>query len=154
MKIAIGSDHAGYELRHVIIQHLQSKGLEVLDFGTYKPESTHYPIYAQIVGKAVTAGEADFGILICGTGVGIGISANKVPGVRAASVSDTFSARMARAHNNANVLAIGARVVGPGLALDIVDAWLAQDFEGGRHQIRVNLIKNIEDGEDITDQAQ
>jgi len=154
MKIAIGSDHAGYELRKVIVQHLQSKGLEVIDVGTYKPESTHYPIYAQIVGKAVTSGEADFGILICGTGIGIGISANKVPGIRAASVSDTYSARMARAHNNANVLAMGARVVGAGLATDIVDAWLAQDFEGGRHQIRVDLISQIGAGEDITDLAQ
>lgn len=154
MKIAIGSDHAGFELRKAIIQHLQSKGLEVMDFGTHSPESTHYPIYAQIVGRTVASGEADFGILVCGTGVGIGISANKVPGIRAATVSDTYSARMARAHNNANVLALGARVVGVGLATDIVDTWLAQDFEGGRHQIRVDLISQIEAGEDITGQAQ
>jgi ribose 5-phosphate isomerase B len=154
MKIAIGSDHAGFELRKTIIQHLESKGLEVMDVGTHGTESTHYPIYAQIVGKAVASGEADFGILICGTGVGVGISANKVPGIRAATVSDTYSARMARAHNNANVLAIGARVIGSGLAVDIVDTWLAQDFEGGRHKIRVDLIGQIEAGEDITGQAQ
>ncbi len=154
MKIAIGSDHAAFDLRQIIIQHLQSRGVDVLDVGTHQKKSTHYPIYAQLVAKAVAAGEVDLGILICGTGVGVGISANKVQGIRAATVGDTFSARMARAHNNANVLALGARVVGPGLALDIVDAWLDQDFEGGRHQIRVDLISRIEAGEDITDQAQ
>ncbi len=153
MKIAIGSDHAAIDLRKTIIQHLQSKNIEVLDAGTHSQESTHYPIYAQIVTKAVVAKQADFGILICGTGIGIGISANKVNGIRAATVSDTYSARMARAHNNANILALGARVLGAGLALDIVDAWLEQAYQGGRHQIRVDLIHQIEAGEDITDQA-
>ena len=153
MKIAIGSDHAGYDLRKIIIDHLASKGIEVLDTGTHKNESTHYPIYAQKVAKAVTAGDVDFGILICGTGIGIGISANKVPGVRCAIVSDPFSARMSRAHNDANILAFGGRVVGPGLAMDIVDTWLSPDFEGGRHQTRVDLITKIEQGEDISNQV-
>jgi len=103
MKIAIGSDHAAIDLRKTIVQHLQSKKIDVLDAGTHSQESTHYPIYAQIVAKAVVAKQADFGILICGTGIGIGISANKVNGIRAATVSDTYSARMARAHNNANI---------------------------------------------------
>jgi ribose 5-phosphate isomerase B len=150
MKIAIGSDHAAFELRQTVIQHLQSRDIEVLDTGAYSTESTHYPIFGQKVAKAVAAGEADLGIVICGTGVGIGISANKVKGIRAATVSDVYSARMSRAHNNANVLAFGARVVGSGLALDIVDAWLGQKFEGGRHQTRVDLIGKIEAGEDIT----
>ena len=149
MKIAIGSDHAGYELRQVVIQHLQLKGMDVLDLGAYSPESSHYPIYGQKVGQAVASGEADLGIAICGTGVGIGISANKVKGIRAAIVSDTFSARMAREHNNANVLAFGARVVGHGLALDLVDAFLNSSFEGGRHATRVDLICKIEEGEDL-----
>lgn len=150
MKYAIGGDHSALELKQIIIHHLESKGIEVTDYGTYTPESTHYPIYAQKVAKAVTSGEADFGIAICGTGLGVGISANKVRGIRAATVSDTFSARMARAHNNANVLTFGARVVGPGLAIDIVDAWLASDFEDGRHSIRVGMISKIENGEDVS----
>ena len=151
MKIAIGSDHAAYDLRQIVIKHLKSKGIEVIDLGAFTLESTHYPIYGQKVGECVASGEADLGIAICGTGVGIGISANKVKGIRAAIVSDTYSARMSRAHNNANVLAFGARVVGPGLALEIVDTWLAQDFEGGRHQTRVDLIGKIETGEDISE---
>ena len=150
MKIAIGSDHAAYDLRQTVKEHLESKGIEVVDLGAFTKESTHYPIYGQKVGKCVVSGEADFGIAICGTGIGIGISANKVRGVRAAIVSDTYSARMSRAHNNANVLAFGARVVGPGLALEIVDTWLAQAFEGGRHQTRVDLIGKIDAGEDIS----
>ncbi len=153
MKIAIGSDHAGYDLRKIVIDHLDSKGVEVQDAGTYTNDSTHYPIYAQKVAKAVTAGEVDFGILICGTGVGIGISANKIPGIRCAPVSDCYSARMARAHNNANILALGGRVLGFGLAIEIVDTWLSQEFEGGRHQTRVDLISKIEQGEDISSQG-
>jgi len=153
MKIAIGSDHAAYELRQIVIEHLKSKGIEVLDVGAHTKESTHYPIFGQKVAEKVVSEEAEFGIAICGTGVGIGISANKVRGIRAAIVSDTYSARMSRAHNNANMLTFGARVVGPGLALDIVDAFLAQDFEGDRHKTRVDLINRIDAGEDITDLA-
>jgi ribose 5-phosphate isomerase B len=154
MKIAIGSDHAAIELRKIIIEHLKSRGMEVLDKGAYSTTSTHYPIYAQVVSKSVASGEADLGILICGTGVGMGISANKVPGVRAATVSDTYSARMSREHNNANVLTFGARVLGDDLAKDIVDAWLNAEFQGGRHQLRVDRIHKIESGEDITNEAE
>ena len=150
MKIAIGSDHAAFDLKSIVIQYLEGKEIDVVDAGTFTKESTHYPIYAQKVARAVTSEEVDFGILICGTGVGIGISANKVPGIRAAIVSDTYSARMARAHNNANVLAFGERVVGPGLAIELVDAFLEEPFQGGRHQTRVNLISQIEAGDDIT----
>jgi ribose 5-phosphate isomerase B len=153
MKIVIGSDHAGFELKQAVIPYLKSKKIDVMDVGTFTKESTHYPIYGQKVGNAVVSGEADYGIAICGTGVGIGISANKVKGIRAAIVSDTFSARMSRLHNNANVLAFGARVVGVGLALDLVDAWLGSKFEGGRHTTRVDLISQIDAGEDITSLA-
>jgi ribose 5-phosphate isomerase B len=107
-----------------------------------------------VVGKAVVSGEADRGILICGTGVGMGISANKIPGIRAATVSDTYSARMSREHNDGNILTFGARVVGPDLAKDIVDAWLNAEYQGGRHQLRVDRIQQIESGEDITDEAE
>jgi ribose 5-phosphate isomerase B len=151
MKIAIGSDHPAFDLKKVVITHLVEKGIEVTDHGTYSTESTHYPIFAQRVAKAVISGEADFGILICGTGIGIGLAANKVKGIRAAMVSDTYSARMARAHNNANILTFGARVVGAGLALELVDAFLNQSFDGGRHQTRVDMISQIENGADITD---
>ncbi len=153
MKIAIGSDHAGFDLKQAVIAHLKSKNIEVMDVGTFTKESTHYPIYGQKVGNAVVNNEADLGVAICGTGIGIGIAANKVQGVRAATVSDTFSARMSRMHNNANVLAFGARVVGVGLALDIVDVWLGSEFEGGRHATRVDLISQIDVGEDITSLA-
>lgn len=154
MKIAIGSDHAAIELRHIIVDHLKSRGMDVLDKGAFSKKRTHYPIYAQVVGKAVVSGEADRGILICGTGVGMGISANKIPGIRAATVSDTYSARMSREHNDGNILTFGARVVGPDLAKDIVDAWLNAEYQGGRHQLRVDRIQQIESGEDITDEAE
>ncbi|MEG2016840.1 MAG: ribose 5-phosphate isomerase B [Clostridium sp.] len=144
MKIAIGSDHGGLRLKKDVIKHLEKKGIEVKDFGTYTEESCDYPDYANTVGKAVVAKEFDFGILICGTGIGISIAANKIPGVRAALCCDTFSAHATREHNNANILAMGERVVGPGLALDIVDAFLGAEFEGGRHQNRVNKITDIE----------
>ena len=151
MKIAIGSDHAAYDMKQFIIQHLEDRGIEVMDVGTNSAERTHYPIYGQRVGKAVANGEADLGITICGTGIGIGISAGKVKGIRAAIVSDTYSARMARQHNNANVLSFGARVVGPGLAQDIVDSFLDHEFEGDRHAIRVKMIADIDEGKDITE---
>ena len=151
MKIAIGSDHAAFDLKQVIIQHLKDREIEVLDLGAHSTERTDYPIYGQRVAMAVVNGEADLGITICGTGIGIGISAGKVKGIRAAIVSDTYSARMARQHNNANVLSFGARVVGPGLAEDLVDAFLDHDFEGGRHAKRVDLIADIDAGKDITE---
>lgn len=144
MKIALGSDHAGLPLKEQIINHLKEKGIQLEDFGTYSEESCDYPDYAMKVAENVAAKEYDFGILICGTGIGISIAANKVPGIRAALCSDTFSAHACRQHNNANILAIGQRVVGLGLALDIVDTFLNAKFEEGRHQKRIDKITEIE----------
>lgn len=144
MKIALGSDHGGYSLKLEIIKHLESKGIEFKDFGTYTEESCDYPDYAEHVAMEVAEQNFDFGILVCGTGIGISISANKVPGIRAAVCHNTFSAHATREHNNANILAMGERIVGPGLALDIVDAFLNAEFEGGRHARRINKITEIE----------
>ncbi|MEA1974075.1 MAG: ribose 5-phosphate isomerase B [Bacillota bacterium] len=144
MKIAIGCDHGGFDLKPDVIEFLKSRSIEVIDLGTNSSESVDYPDYGRAVGEAVASKKADLGIVICGTGIGISLAANKVRGIRAAVVSDTFSAKMARAHNNANILAFGARVVGKGLAIEIVKAWLDTDFEGGRHQRRVDKIMNIE----------
>ncbi|WP_294378026.1 ribose 5-phosphate isomerase B [uncultured Clostridium sp.] len=145
MKIAIGCDHGGFELKNEIIKYLESEKYEIKDFGTYSTESCDYPDIAQPVAEAVAAKEFDFGILICGTGIGIGIAANKVPGIRAALCSDTFSAHATREHNDANILTMGQRVVGPGLAIDIVKTFLSSKFEGGRHINRINKINAIED---------
>jgi len=144
MKIAIGSDHGGLRLKKEVIKHLEKKNIEVKDYGTYTEDSCDYPDFAEKVAEAVVAKEYDYGILICGTGIGISISANKIPGIRAALCSDTFSAHATREHNNANILAMGERIVGTGLALDIVDAFLGSTFEGGRHENRVNKIMEIE----------
>ena len=144
MKIAIGSDHGGYNLKEAIKKHLEKKGIEYRDFGTNGLESVDYPEFAMKVGEAVKSEEYERGILCCGTGIGISISANKVPGIRCAAVSDAFSAEMSRAHNNANVLALGERVIGQGLALKIVDIWIETGFEGGRHGTRVEKIGDIE----------
>ncbi|APM41010.1 ribose 5-phosphate isomerase B [Clostridium kluyveri] len=144
MKIALGSDHAGFPLKKEIIEHLRNKGLEFEDFGTFSEESCDYPDYALKVGEQVVNKNYDFGILVCGTGIGISIAANKIPGVRAALCGDTFSAHACREHNNANILAIGQRVVGVGLALDIVDNFLFTEFQGGRHQKRIDKIGEIE----------
>ena len=143
-KIAIGSDHGGVDLKAEIKEFLLKEGYEVKDFGTDSNSSWDYPDYALPVAEAVVAKEYDFGILICGTGIGIGIAANKVPGIRAALCSDTFSAHATREHNNANILTLGQRVVGPGLALDIVKTFLNTEFEGGRHQDRIDKISKIE----------
>lgn len=147
MKIGLGSDHGGFELKKEILDHLNKKGIACEDFGTYTKDSCDYPDYAYKVAKAVVAGTCDLGILVCGTGIGISIAANKVEGIRCAVVSDTFSAEMSRAHNNANILALGERVVGKGLALKIVDTWLEAGFEGGRHTGRVDKIMAIEKDE-------
>ena len=144
MKIAIGCDHGGFELKNEIIKYLESENYEVKDFGTYSTDSCDYPDIAQPVAEAVAAKEFDFGILICGTGIGIGIAANKVPGIRAALCSDTFSAHATREHNDANILTMGERVVGKGLAIDIVKAFLGAEFEGDRHARRINKITEIE----------
>ena len=142
MKIALGSDHGGYRLKNEIISFLKENGYELKDFGTYSTESCDYPDFAEKVAEAVVSKEFDFGILVCGTG--ISISANKVPGVRAALCSDTFSAHATREHNDANILALGERVVGPGLALDIVKTFLTSKFQGERHQKRIDKISLIE----------
>lgn len=144
MKIAIGCDHGAFRLKNEIIEFLNSENYEVKDFGTYSEESCDYPDIALPVAEAVVNKEYDFGILVCGTGIGIGIAANKVPGARAALCSDTFSAHATREHNNANILTMGQRVVGTGLALDIVKTFLNTEFEGERHQKRIDKISEIE----------
>ena len=143
--IAIGSDHGGFALKQEIMAHLKKRGLEYKDFGTYSEESCDYPVYGKAVATAVAAGECERGIIICGTGIGISITANKVPGVRAALCGDCFSAKATREHNDANILALGARVTGPGLALMIVDTFLDTPFSGDeRHMRRISM---IEDGQ-------
>ncbi len=142
--IAIGSDHGGFELKEIIKKHLEKRNIEYKDFGTFSEASVDYPAYGIAVGEAVAGGECEKGILVCGTGIGISMAANKVKGVRAACCSDTFSARFTRMHNDANVICMGGRVVGPGLALDIVDLFLDTEFEGGRHQKRIDLITEYE----------
>lgn len=144
MKIALGSDHGGYNLKEHIKKMLNEMGIECKDFGTNSIESVDYPDFAEKVAREVAVGEFDQGILCCGTGIGISIAANKVPGIRAAVCGDCFSARMSREHNNANVLCLGERVVGKGLAVQIVETWLEAEFLGDRHQKRVNKILNIE----------
>lgn len=145
MKIAIGNDHAATELKFVILEYLNSLGHEVVNFGTDGNDSCDYPEYGERVGLAVAKGEADCGILICGTGAGISIAANKVRGVRAVVCSDCATARLVKEHNDANVIAFGARIVGTELAKDIVKAYLSAEFLGGRHQRRVDLIHEIEE---------
>lgn len=144
MKISIGSDHAGLPLKQEIVNHLNDKGYETNDIGTFTEESCDYPDYALKVAENVKNKNCDFGILICGTGIGISIAANKVPGIRAALCSDTFSAHACREHNNANILALGQRVVGTGVALDIVDTFLKSKFQGGRHEKRLAKVAEIE----------
>lgn len=140
-QIAIGCDHIGFELKTHIIEHLQSKGYGIKDFGTHSTERTDYPLFAKAVADAVTKGECEKGILVCGTGVGISIAANKVKGVRAVVCSEPYSALLSRQHNDTNILALGARVVGRDLALMIADIWLGGEFEGGRHQRRVDMLE-------------
>ena len=141
--IAIGSDHGGFELKKEIMAHLDARGLEYKDFGTYSDASCDYPVYGKAVAKAVASGECERGIIICGTGIGISIAANKVHGIRAALCGDCFSAEATRQHNDANILALGARVVGPGLALKIVDTFLDTPFSNGeRHIRRISMIED------------
>lgn len=141
---AIGSDHGGYALKQEIMKHLSERGIAYRDYGTYSEESCDYPDYGEAVGRAVASGECERGIVVCGTGIGISIAANKVRGVRCALCGDCFSAQMAREHNDANVLALGARVLGTGLALKIVDTFLDSAFAGGRHERRVAKLMAIE----------
>ena len=143
-RVAIGSDHAGYQLKEQLAEHLRESGHEVEDLGTDSEESVDYPDFGAAVARAVVSGEAEYGVCVCGTGIGIGIAANKVKGARAAVVHDTTSARMARQHNNANVVCIGARLTGSQAAADAVDAFLGAEFEGGRHQRRIDEISELE----------
>ena len=145
MKIAIGSDHAGFSLKEIIRKHLEEAGYTVLDKGTHDTASCHYPVYAEAVARAVVSGEADRGILVCTTGIGVSITANKVKGIRCALLSDTVSARLTRQHNDTNMMALGQGMVGPMLATEIVDIWLDTAFEGGRHQRRVDKVMAIEE---------
>ena len=144
MKIAIGNDHAGINLKPALIAYLEEKGYEYADFGTYTKDSCNYAEYGAKVAEAVASGEYDRGILICGTGIGMSIVANKVPGIRCAHCHDSFSARATRMHNDANVVAFGERCIGAGVMLDIVDAFLTAEFEGGRHVARIAKINEIE----------
>jgi ribose 5-phosphate isomerase B len=143
-RIALSSDHAGIALRQAIAVHIAAKGWVVVDIGPTTPESTPYPQHGAAAARLVASGDCRFGIIVCGTGQGIMMAANKVRGIRCGVCMDTFSARMIRQHNDANMLSLGARVVGEGLALDIVDAFLDAGFEGGRHQARVEMIGEIE----------
>jgi ribose 5-phosphate isomerase B len=146
MKVAIGSDHGGYRLKEAVIPSIEALGHEVVDLGCDCEDSVDYPDYALPVCEKVASGEADRGILICGTGIGMTIAANKIPGIRCALVHDLFSAKVTREHNDSNVLAMGERVVGPGVALEIVKTWLETDFsEGARHQNRIRKMKDLED---------
>ena len=144
MKIAMGSDHVGYEMKQVVRKHLEDKGYECVDYGSFSSDRCDYPVYGEKVGRAVASGECELGVLICGTGIGISLAANRVVGVRAAVCSEPYSARLTREHNNANIIAFGARVVGEGTALDIVDAFFGTEFQGGRHAERVALLEAIE----------
>lgn len=144
--IALGADHGGYLLKEEIKKHLEKKGIDYIDFGTYSSDSVDYAKIAYKTCKSVTSGECEKAILCCGTGIGISMAANKVKGIRAACCSDWFSAKYTRLHNNANALCLGGRVVGAGLALEMVDVFLTTEFEGGRHQRRVDQITAIENG--------
>lgn len=144
MRIVLASDHGGFELKEEIKKFLINKGNELIDIGVYDTNSVDYPDYGQRAALMVANNEADKGIIVCGTGIGISITANKVKGIRCALCTNEYMARMSRLHNNANMLALGGRVIGVGLALSMVDVWLATEFEGGRHENRINKITEIE----------
>ena len=149
MKIAIGCDHGGYALKLAVKKHLEEKGYEVVDYGCHSTESVDYPVYGEKVGRAVAGGECELGVLICGTGIGIGIAASKVKGTRVCTCSDVYSAELSKRHNNSNILTMGARVVGVDLAKMIATHWLTAEFEGGRHQRRIDMITAIENGAEL-----
>ncbi|MBR4411969.1 MAG: ribose 5-phosphate isomerase B [Firmicutes bacterium] len=143
MKIAVASDHGGFKLKEEVKAHLLERGLEVLDLGTHNEDSVDYPAYGKACGEAVVSGQADVGIVVCGTGIGISIAANKVKGVRCGLCTSVEMATLTKQHNNANVLALGGRTTETGLAMQIVDAWLDTEFEGGRHQRRVDMLDQM-----------
>ena len=142
--LAIGCDHGGFELKNHIETHLKERGIEFKDFGTFDENSCDYPDIASLVCKSITKGECDRGILVCGTGIGMSIAANKINGIRASHLTDVYSAKMTKMHNNANVICLGGRVTGRELAFMIVDAWLDTEFAGGRHQVRIDKISALE----------
>ena len=144
MKIVLGADHGGFELKEVLKKYLADKGYDLCDVGTYDTNSVDYPDIAAKACEKVTSGECDWGILVCGTGIGISMAANKIKGIRCALVSNEYSAEMTKRHNNANMIAFGGRVTGPDLAKNILDAYMAASFEGGRHENRVNKITALE----------
>ena len=144
MKIGIANDHASVEMKQQVVAYLKEKGYDVVNYGTDSTESCDYPVYGEKIGHAVVSGEVDFGIAICGTGLGISLAANKVHGIRAAVCSEPYTARLSRQHNNANSLAFGSRVAGIELARMIIDEFLGAEFEGGRHQRRVDMIMDVE----------
>ena len=144
MKIGIANDHASVEMKQQVVAYLKEKGYDVVNYGTDSTERCDYPVYGEKIGHAVASGEVDFGIAICGTGLGISLAANKVHGIRAAVCSEPYTARLSRQHNNANVLAFGSRVIGIELAKMIIDEFLGAEFEGGRHQRRVDMIMDVE----------
>jgi len=143
-RIVLSSDHAAIDMRIALANHIKENGHEVIDIGPTTPESTHYPERGAQAARAIINGDAELGIILCGTGQGIMMAANKITGIRCGVCSDTFSAKMIRAHNDANMLALGARVIGDSLAMDIVDAFLNTSFEGGRHGMRVDMIKDLD----------
>ena len=146
-KLVIGCDHAAPELKAIVRDHLTERGFDVTDVGTHTTDSCNYPDYAHALCRKIQSGECELGILICGTGIGMSMAANKHKGIRAACCSDTFSARLTRLHNDANVLCFGARVVGQGLALDLADIFVDTEFEGGKHKTRIDMFVDIENGE-------
>ena len=143
MKIATASDHGGFAVKEEVKKHLMERGIEVLDLGTHSEESVDYPVYGKACGEAVASGKADLGIVVCGTGIGISIAANKVKGIRCGLCTSVEMARLTKQHNNANILALGGRTTETGLAMEIVDTWLDTEFEGGRHQRRVDLLDQM-----------
>lgn len=144
MKIAVACDHGGYRLKNVLINEMKEQGYEVVDYGCYNEESCDYPDYASQAAKAVASGECDKGVVVCGTGIGVSITCNKIDGIRCALVHDVFSAKATRAHNDSNILAMGQRVIGEGLALEILNTWLHTEYEGGRHDVRIKKLMDLE----------
>lgn len=144
MKVAVACDHGGFRLKNVLMEEMKRQGIEVVDFGTYNEESCDYPDFAAPAAKAVAKGECDKGVLVCGTGIGVSMTANKVKGIRCALCHDVFSAKATRAHNDTNVLAMGQRVIGEGLAIEILNAWLHTEFEGDRHIRRIQKVMDLE----------
>ena len=142
MRIALGADHGGFELKNKIANYLKENNFEVIDFGTNSTNSVNYPVFAKLVGDSVVKKESDFGILICGTGIGISIAANKIKGIRCALSTNTTMARLSREHNNANILALGSRIIGDLLALEMVETFLSTSFQDERHLVRINMLED------------